>query len=724
MLHHISQFFKNLMGNENYAMETYQKRELEKYITKEQQKVEKLISVIGFFISLSILGITFITGMLVKGTNIESFVASLLIYSLMPAYFLIIYFIQKKDAYVPSIKYITPFIFTTIVSLFLLVYSVYIGWIFVLYNTAVTHYFLIIIFTGLYQNPRVSFYTVSVVIIEYIAVWVYASIAYQGLSVSALSHSLVSTASNYFIMGYGPLFLVCGIITILITRRMDSVRSRALFLESESVKKEVEHKAIDLRSKQRIDSFVSLAHDVKTPLTIIGNYLDNLVSLEGSSKECEAVERNFQKLRNDIEQLLDAEKLERHVGIYDHGRSTDLSKLLADRMGMFEELALVKKIGFSHSIDPDLSARIDPFAAVRVINNLVENAIKYTHENGWIRVSAVSNAEQIQLSVEDNGIGIPETEIERIFEPYTSISTDTRHAQGLGLGLSIVKKIAEEVNGNIKVESKVDAGSKFTITLARERSTGAPLPSDYIPLSDYKDPEQTTVETKVSGTRRKPVILLVDDNRELLAFMHENLSYGYSVYYALNGKEAIEKLARIPLPDIIVSDIMMDTMDGYELKSRLSESAEYAGIPFVFLTARTPVHDQVKGLSLGAIDYITKPFHTDVLAKKIESILRLKNEQRESDIVDMEKKISTLLRVDTRGEIDRSALDVNFDKYKLTAREKDIAIRLLKGLENKEVGATLDISSNTVKEHIRNIYKKCEVQNRVEFVNLINKGRI
>jgi signal transduction histidine kinase/DNA-binding NarL/FixJ family response regulator len=732
MITRIKQFLTRLIGSEKYRLDVNQKKEIERYIVEEQKNAESVILITGLFVSLFEFIIIIINGFLFSGTmikvpfyagtNHESFMLSLFIYSLFPIYFLIIGFIQKKGLYFASIKYITPSILISIITIYLLLYSSYAGWLFTLFCSAVTNYFLIIMLMGLYQDPKVSFYTVTLVVIEYLALILYASSTYKLLTVSILSHTLLSMLCYFFIMNYIPVLFFCGIITTLITKRMYVVLARALFFESEAIKKERERKAIAVSSRQKIDFFLSLAHDVKTPLTIIGNYLDRLISIKGRNKEYQVVERNFNKLQDDIIHLLDMEKINGSQVNYDHNQSIDFSGLVAERMELFEEPARVRKIGLIGSIEPGLFTKIDPFAAERVVNNLIDNAVKYSRENGLIEISVESDTDHVRLSVKDNGIGIPEHDQERIFEPYYRIPENKENMQGLGLGLSIAKKIIEEVNGSITVESRLNEGSRFSVILQRDCAAHAPITTDCFPLPNGNDDLRTSEKTSTTVSPGKPVILLIDDNKELLAFLYENLSVTYSVHYALNGKEALCKLDRMPLPDIIVSDIMMDVMDGYEFLEKVSASDDFKEIPFIFLTAKTPIHEQLKGFAHGAIDYICKPFHIDLLSEKIGSILKMKSGQRESDIREIEKKLSKLLRENSSVNTGKLAIDKNFDIFGLTSREKDIGIKLLAGLENKEIASALDISSNTVKQHVNNIYKKCGVQNRVEFANLVKKN--
>ncbi len=723
MARYITRFFSELMGGNKFNLDAFQKREIERYVDDEQKDVEKLVSLTGFLIWLCLFVINVITGLAFRGSDTQSLYYSLLIYSLMPVYFLAVWILQKKGIYSPAVKYVTPVLLASTVTGYLVLYSNYEGWLFTMFCSAITNYFLIFVFMGLYQAPKLSIYTVSIVIMEFLGLLLYAfvtykSLPYQYLTVSSISNTLLSTFCFYFIMNYVPVFLFCGFIVTVVSRRTYAMLARALFFEKEAAKIEIERKAIDLRSRQKIDSFLTLAHDAKTPLTIIGNYLERVIGSRGEARDREAVARSYGKLKSEIEHLLNAGRFEQPQNGYDHDRVIDLSGLLAESVTMFQELAVVKHIRLESYVEDGLFTKIDPFALDRIVNNLVDNAIKYTRENGTICIRAAADADRIVLTVRDDGIGISEKEKERIFEPYVRSAGTDEFTKGFGLGLFIVKKIVDEVGGSISVESRIDGGTTFTLFFAKSLPGSDAATPECIALPESERARYGT-EAETPGGHGRPVVLIVDDNRELLAFLHENLSSRYSIHYALNGEEALEKLERMPLPEVIVSDIVMDVMDGHRFRARLAESEKYANVPFIFLTARTPVNEQIDGLSRGAIDYICKPFHVEVLARKMESILRLKREQHESDIRDMEARISHLIRGKSSADDPRAAIETSFDKYDLTSREKDIANLILAGKENKEIGAVLDISSNTVKQHVQNIYRKCGVQNRVELVNII-----
>jgi DNA-binding NarL/FixJ family response regulator len=185
----------------------------------------------------------------------------------------------------------------------------------------------------------------------------------------------------------------------------------------------------------------------------------------------------------------------------------------------------------------------------------------------------------------------------------------------------------------------------------------------------------------------------------------------------VNGKQAVALLARIPKPELILSDIMMDEMDGYELYDTLSRQTAYAAIPFIFLTARISEHEKIKGLSRGAIDYITKPFDMTQLTMKIASIVKNHRKITEANTPDR-KAIAKEIKKKIRENMLKN-FEKNCAVYNLTDREREIVSQIMQGRIHKEICHSLGITYNTIKNHIKRIYGKCSVQTKAELINCL-----
>ncbi|MBN1696207.1 MAG: response regulator [Spirochaetales bacterium] len=388
------------------------------------------------------------------------------------------------------------------------------------------------------------------------------------------------------------------------------------------------NRQIEEASRQKTIFFVNLAHEIKTPLTLIINYLDRHIQKTGMTDELRVIRQNLDILKRDIINFLDSEKLVQGQIFYNHEQIINLSEMVTQKGKLFQEIASKKRISMLVSVEPSLHIKADPAAIDRVVNNLLDNAIKYTNETGTIEMHLKKN-NGLHLIIKDNGRGIPEDRIHSIFEPFNQISGNNRNIHGIGMGLYIVKKILAAIDARIHVESRENCGTVFTILFYEhclrmndsvEKKIEYTLPVD---TSSHLKPRQSE---KREGA---PVILIVEDNADLLFFIHSRLSEHYNVIIARDGNEAFEKLSNNPKPDLIISDIMMDKMDGYEFHDACAQHPLFRDVPFIFLTARSSLDEKIKAYSSGAVDYITKPFYIDELEFKIKALLRYQRIKRE-----------------------------------------------------------------------------------------------
>jgi DNA-binding NarL/FixJ family response regulator len=216
----------------------------------------------------------------------------------------------------------------------------------------------------------------------------------------------------------------------------------------------------------------------------------------------------------------------------------------------------------------------------------------------------------------------------------------------------------------------------------------------------------------------KKTILVVEENTEHLSYLQENMIDEFNFYYALNGKDALGKLEIIPKPDVIISDIMMDIMDGYEFLCQLREKSDMQDIPFIFFTSKATEEDTLKGLRLGAVDYIEKPFSLQILKEKIRSLIRDHDIYSEKEVERIGKRLLKTIRLKESTQINFELL---YTKYNLSKREREILQYIIKGMESKDIAGKLFISYDTVKRHIQNLKEKCNVKNLVQLINLFRE---
>lgn len=482
---------------------------------------------------------------------------------------------------------------------------------------------------------------------------------------------------------------------------------------TENLENKVKERTLELEesNKQKANLFINLAHETKTPLTLIKNNFEKYIKNNKPSKELGIIQYNLKKLERDMVNYLDSEKLQSGQMFYNHSQVINLSNLIKEKCIIFTETAARKKIKIISLTDESIYIKADPYAMDRIANNLIDNAIKYTEPEGEISIGLHADKNKIIFSVKDTGIGMSKEALGNIFKPLYQASHKKRNVQGIGMGLSIVSNIIKTLNGSINVDSEPGKGSAFTVKLDMYNPKISDEVIENPSVSKHVDiiPVKELKEYKIVKDRFN--IFLVEDNIELLSYLAENLSEEYNVFQAVNGKDALNKLKDVPVPDLIISDIMMDEMCGYDFLDRITDSDRLMDIPFIFLTAKTAVVDRKRGLYSGAVDFISKPFKYDELKLKIKSLLSIQNNQK----MRIELKISEILEDMGCGK-DESFTD-HEEKYRLSDRETEIINLLRIGMETKEIGKKLNISESTVNSHITNIYKKSGAKNRIDLLN-------
>jgi DNA-binding NarL/FixJ family response regulator len=216
----------------------------------------------------------------------------------------------------------------------------------------------------------------------------------------------------------------------------------------------------------------------------------------------------------------------------------------------------------------------------------------------------------------------------------------------------------------------------------------------------------------------KPFVLVVEDNVEMLGFLRNKLREKYNVAVARNGKEGLERLNSLSSLDLIISDVMMNDMDGFEFCKAVNAVEKYSHVPFIFLSAKSGSEDRIAGLNLGAVAYLEKPFKIDELLAKAQSIIVNRKRQREAVVTKAYQAVfADKQQPHKTVSAKRCAFTDNCKKYHLTSREVEIIRQLVKGIPYKNISAELAISEKTVSKHVSNIFAKVGVNNKVELIN-------
>jgi signal transduction histidine kinase/DNA-binding NarL/FixJ family response regulator len=493
-----------------------------------------------------------------------------------------------------------------------------------------------------------------------------------------------------------------------------------------NIQLEMQKGLIENASEKRTKFFINMAHETRTPLTLIKNYLDLYIQKYGNNDEINIVNTNVERLIAGMINYLDTEKYELGMAIYNHNQLLNVSMLLVEKCEIFEKYASNYNLKLRLNIEENIILAGDPLAVDRIINNLLENAIKFSPQGGTIKVKLKLNEKKIELSVKDEGIGIPVELQDKIFEPFYQISRDKHNLQGLGMGLSLVKNIMDELCGKILIESQEGKGSEFKLIFNKPTDSNIKPVVNHIIHQKPTEPEwsyENVVDTIVDPNW--PYILIVEDNKQMMNYLHQQLIGEFNIITAENGLDALQKMKSQQTPDLILSDIMMDEMDGFTFLKELSMDSSHKFIPLIFITAKTSQKDSIEGLSLGAVDFIQKPFNYYELRFKIKSILSNSASQKEAIMNEIVKTASHQLKRKIDSDLHVELHDIfktNCAKYKFTAREIEILELIAQGLPYKNISEKMNISERTVVRHVQNMFQKTQTHNKLDLINLISKS--
>ena len=464
-------------------------------------------------------------------------------------------------------------------------------------------------------------------------------------------------------------------------------------------------------TEEKVRFFTQTAHDLRTSLTLIKAPIEelkreqNLTDL-GRHYLHLAMEQ-IQRLSKVATQLLDFQKVDIGKEQISFSR-VDIVKLITRRILMFESFTKSKDIELIFaSNQPVYMTAVDESMMEKMVDNLISNAVKYSHPNSQVHITLDCQKKEWMLEVKDNGIGIGKKAQRRLFrEFYRSENAINYKIVGSGIGLMLVKNYVVLHNGNVTCESKENGGSTFRIIIpykeVKEREASVVARNEkpvYVPETDVKP----RLQTKDDMHRSDMHILIVEDNDDLRNFMQYPLDKEFKVSTAEDGIEAWDMI-RKQMPDLVVSDVMMPNMDGFELCRLIKSTFETSHIPVILLTALSEKIEQLHGLGLGADDYLTKPFDMVVLQQRIKSMIKNREIVRE--------KAMKLLKVNNENSISANELNDVFVKKALEVVRAHIA--------NSDFGKDEFASAMNVSSSL--LYKKIKAltdQSPVEFIKNI-----
>ena len=379
--------------------------------------------------------------------------------------------------------------------------------------------------------------------------------------------------------------------------------------------------------------FINISHEMRTPLTLIINPLQELIGKSTDSwmrKQLKYCERNAKRLLHLVNQLMDYRRAE--LGVFKlRVRQENVHKIIKENWSFYEKLAQSKKIRYSLLSDVEgKSLYIDGQYLELILNNLLSNAFKYT-DKGSITVNVFEKEERLRIEVSDTGTGIPADQRDRIFERFYQV--DNEHI-GSGIGLSLVQRLVELHHGSISLQSEVNQGSTFTVELPSsatayteeefEDGNNQEVRSTNTPDMYMLDSEKHIEEEGNSDTKKRGKLLIAEDDEEIRAYMNEELSKLFDITLAKNGEEALQLLKENE-PDIVLTDMMMPVMDGMKLCTQIKQNINTGHIPVIMLSAKTDSKDELEAFKTGADAYIQKPFSMAMLIARIQNTLRTRH---------------------------------------------------------------------------------------------------
>ena len=425
---------------------------------------------------------------------------------------------------------------------------------------------------------------------------------------------------------------------------------------------ELELRRVEAQKMRELDTlkssfFANISHEFRTPLTLILGPVSQLLARaqsEPDRHDLGIMERSARRLQRLINQLLDLSSIEAGK-LKLQARPLDLVRYMRRIIATFESHAKLRRIDLSFAAVRDrIDAYIDPEKFEHVMYNLLTNAFKYTPDGGKVEVRVALEGDRrdgsgspgdpahVEISVSDTGIGIPPESRDKIFSRFYQVEEpQARELGGTGIGLALVKEIVDLHHGSVSVESHVSGGTTFRVRLLLGRNHFGPdeiaecvarREGDQGAVGEVPDLPQARSDTVRVGPeprgRHAAVVLVVEDNPDMRAYLTGSLRQSYRVITGADGEEGLRRAIE-EIPDLVISDIMMPRIDGFELCGRLKKDDRTSHIPVILLTARTTSKDKLEGLERGADDYLMKPFDVEELKARAANLISLRRALRE-----------------------------------------------------------------------------------------------
>lgn len=499
---------------------------------------------------------------------------------------------------------------------------------------------------------------------------------------------IIKVTPPFYLSWYA--YLLYFIVVVLISNWLIRLSKARLLLQTTLTFEKRDKEQREMANQSRLRFFTNISHELRTPLTLIIGQLELLLSNKkatNSQVRLNEIHRSASDMNELINELMDFQK-------HDQGKfkirvkEQNIVEFVREIYTSFNGYAELKKIEFTfHSTDNEILVLFDPIQLRKVFNNIIANAFKYTPKNGKIQLNISKNESAVVVDVIDNGIGISRENNDKVFDRFyqvdNSVNSKIYHT-GTGIGLSLSQSIVKAHNGTINVQSEENNGSKFCVELFTgakhfegnemvEMLNANEETSKIIELNDIdKDFQLEFLVQQKSNSKILPSILIVEDDDNLRRMLIQIFDPIALTLEANNGIEGL-KIAKEKSPDLVLSDIMMPGMSGYELCSKLKADFEICHIPVILLTALSAVDNTVEGLNCGADDYIVKPFSVKILVTKCFSLLNNRRLLQEKFSNQIETTAITL----TTNPLDQSFVEKIIHIIETNIENGDINISLL-----------------------------------------------
>ena len=490
--------------------------------------------------------------------------------------------------------------------------------------------------------------------------------------------------------------LLLGILIAFMRFYKRKIRLEYLY---QSEKRQHEHE--QELNQERMRFYTNITHELRTPLTLIMGPLDDISHHSDIPKETKhklaVIHSSAERLNNLINQILEFRKTETENRRLCVGRG-DIVGSVQEVCIKYEELSRKEQVTIRfEGHESPIEVYFDKEVLTIIVDNLVSNAIKYT-DRGEIVISVArrrkNNRQYVEIAVTDTGYGISAEALPHIFERYYQENGE-HQASGTGIGLALVKNLVDLHQGTISVSSSVDQGSRFSVLLDADNIYPDSMHQE-LGREEVKDADEEEVQPGAdTAIPDRPIVIVVEDNKEIRDYISESLSGRYDVRTAKDGREGLA-LALDATPDIIISDIMMPNMDGNEMCRRIKADIRTSHVPVILLTAKDTVSAIEEGYESGADSYLTKPFTSSLLEARVRNLLRQrqtllrslqpssdatleqKREQLRSALNEMDRqfydKVNSLIEESISGDVDVNYLVANLNMSTSTLYRKMKAV--------------------------------------------------